>query len=308
MRAKLPLVSVGLPTFNRVATLERSIASVLAQNYPSIELVISDNASTDATAALCMKYASQDPRVRYFRQPHNRGPAANFVEVLERARGEFFMWLGDDDWLDQSYVQLCVDALRVDPRLSLVAGTAMYYRGHAVRFTGKSINLLQDNPVLRVLRYYAAVGDNSTFYGVMPCALARRIKCRSCIGGDWLFVAALAYLGKVKTLQSTALHRDLGGASETFASLAAVLGLPSVQKLLPYSSVALNAMRDIANRNPVYRDKSALLRSAFAGAAFFQIMISKALLLNMKTVVVGILRSLMGDARYRRVRERIRSS
>jgi hypothetical protein len=126
------------------------------------------------------------------------------------------------------------------------------------------------------------------------------------MGGDWLFVAAMAYLGKVKTLPDTAVHRELGGTSASVAGIAAALNLPLVQLALPYSTVAVNAALDIAAHNPVYRDRSALGRGALASAVFTQVMITKAVVLNFKRVVVRLLRALMGDERYRRLRERIR--
>src|SRR5687767_5369604 len=111
----LPLVSVGLPTFNGAKTIERAIESVLAQYHPNIELVISDNASTDGTAVLCRKYVGNHGSVRFLQQKVNGGPAANFAEVLRQSRGEYFMWLGDVDWLDLDYIRQCVAALRQDP-------------------------------------------------------------------------------------------------------------------------------------------------------------------------------------------------
>ena len=302
----VPLVSVGLPTYNGAATIGRAIESVLAQDYPSLELVISDNASTDETAALCQTYAATDTRVRFLRHETNKGPAENFAEVLRKSRGEFFMWLGDDDWLDPSYVRLCVEALRADSALSLVAGGARYYQSGIFLRAGRPTNLLQERPGARVLEYYSGVGDNGTFYGVMPRALAASVAGRNCMGGDWLFVAAMAYLGKVKALRETAVNREIGGASASRARIAATLNLPTVQLALPYSSIAVNAALDVACRNPVYRDRSAISRVAMACAVFLQVMISKAILMNFKAAVVQMLRALLGEERYRRLRERLR--
>src|SRR5438477_10082725 len=99
MTASTPLVSVGLPTYNRSALLSRAIASVLEQSYQNIELVISDNSSTDATESVCRDAQRRDRRVTYIRQLSNRGATENFRQVLKRSRGEFYMWLSDDDWL-----------------------------------------------------------------------------------------------------------------------------------------------------------------------------------------------------------------
>ncbi|MEA2274445.1 MAG: hypothetical protein QOI98_3153, partial [Solirubrobacteraceae bacterium] len=106
-----PLVSVGLPTFNRAALLKRAIESVLAQDYSNLELIISDNGSPDETQQVCEEFCARDSRVKYIRQLSNRGPRANFLEVLHQARGEFFVCLGDDDWLDSSYISLCTQKL-----------------------------------------------------------------------------------------------------------------------------------------------------------------------------------------------------
>src|SRR5438552_18501845 len=83
-----PLISIGLPTYNRSATLAKAIESVLSQDYRNIELLISDNASTDDTEAICLKVARQDKRVKYLRQQTNQGPVANFREVLRRSGGD----------------------------------------------------------------------------------------------------------------------------------------------------------------------------------------------------------------------------
>ncbi len=102
-----PLVSIGLPTYNRAASLERAARSALAQDWSELELVISDNGSDDDTQAICEALRDADPRVRYVRQAVNLGPLRNFEEVFEHSRGELFMWLGDDDTLDPSYVSEC---------------------------------------------------------------------------------------------------------------------------------------------------------------------------------------------------------
>src|SRR5262245_14062805 len=99
-RQSQPLVSIGLPTYNRASMLPRAIESVLAQTHANIELVLSDNASTDETETICREAQARDPRINYIRQAVNIGLIANFKFVLREARGAFFMWLSDDDWLE----------------------------------------------------------------------------------------------------------------------------------------------------------------------------------------------------------------
>src|SRR5947207_15595620 len=99
-----PLVSIGLPTFNRVATLRRTVESVLAQDYAHIELIISDDASTDGTQEYGEEVSRHDRRVQYIRQAVNIGLTANYAEVFRRSTGAFYMALADDDWLEPTYV------------------------------------------------------------------------------------------------------------------------------------------------------------------------------------------------------------
>jgi glycosyltransferase involved in cell wall biosynthesis len=97
-----PLVSVGVPVWNREKLIRDAIESVLAQDYPNLEVIISDNDSSDGTGAICEEYAARDPRIRYHRCPQNMGMNRNFLRVLERARGKYFTWLASDDVLSHN--------------------------------------------------------------------------------------------------------------------------------------------------------------------------------------------------------------
>ena len=116
---KSPRVSIGLPVFNGEDYLDDSIASVLAQTYSDFELLISDNGSTDATEAICEKYAAQDSRIRYFRSEENRGASWNYNRTFEVANGEFFRWLAADDMLESTILEKSVDILDEHPDVVL---------------------------------------------------------------------------------------------------------------------------------------------------------------------------------------------
>ncbi len=111
-----PLVSIGLPVRNGERYVGEAVRSVLDQQYDRLELVISDNASDDGTEEICRQFARSDPRVRYHRQPQNIGLVPNFNAVLHLARGTYFKWIGDDDWLTPTYVTRCVEVLDDDAR------------------------------------------------------------------------------------------------------------------------------------------------------------------------------------------------
>ena len=110
----VPRVSVGLPVFNGERFVRKAIESVLDQTWTDLELIISDNASTDRTQDICFEYAALDRRVRYFRQDKNIGAGPNFNFVLYQATGEFFKWMAHDDVIAPSFIERCIEILDED--------------------------------------------------------------------------------------------------------------------------------------------------------------------------------------------------
>jgi glycosyltransferase involved in cell wall biosynthesis len=260
-----PLVSVGLPTYNRASSLRRAIESVLAQDYTNLELVISDNASTDDTESCCEEYAARDKRVEYYRQAENRGVYVNFATVLQRSTGKYFMWLGDDDWLEPSYLSRCVDVLTARPHVSLVCGTARYFDGEKVAFEGVRVNLTSDAPAERVLAFYEQVNDNGTFYGVALRETFLANPPPTVLGGDWLMIASLAQLGKIVTLDDVAVNRSSRGASADVRLLAKDHGMSARKARQPHRAIAVNVARDIALDSQAFRTLGAVPRWVLAG-------------------------------------------
>lgn len=120
----MPELSVVIPTFNRADMLSQSLASALAQQGVDLEVVVSDNASTDHTAAVVAAQAS-DTRVRCFRNERNLGMVANWrLAIYERARAPLFVLLSDDDYLtDPHYLARAVHAMRTyAPRFVYAGG------------------------------------------------------------------------------------------------------------------------------------------------------------------------------------------
>ena len=110
-----PLVSIGIPVYNSDDTIAACLRSVLNQSYRNIEVVVSDNCSTDMTANICKDFASLDSRISLVVQGENFGPAANFDFVLSRSTGEYFMWIAADDIKSEDFVALNLEFLEENP-------------------------------------------------------------------------------------------------------------------------------------------------------------------------------------------------
>jgi glycosyltransferase involved in cell wall biosynthesis len=116
---RVPRLTIGLPVYNGEEFLAESLDALLGQSYEDFELIISDNASADGTADICRRYAKQDSRIRYFRQPRNIGCAPNHNFVTEQARGELFKSASHDDLYARDLIRLCVEALDEHPEVVL---------------------------------------------------------------------------------------------------------------------------------------------------------------------------------------------
>lgn len=99
-----PRVAVLLPTRNAAPFVERTLRALGAQDHPQLEILISDDASEDATARLCERFAASAPRVRLYRQPSRLGWVENVNFLLGRAQAEYVMLACHDDLVDRSYV------------------------------------------------------------------------------------------------------------------------------------------------------------------------------------------------------------
>jgi succinoglycan biosynthesis protein ExoO len=122
----MPLISVVLPTFNSIATIERAIGSVRAQIFADWELIVVDDASTDGTADFVSSRYGHDVRIRTLTQPSNGGPAQARNVALDHAIGEWITLLDSDDaWSPDRLAMLYANCEGCD----FIADSIMTYDG-----------------------------------------------------------------------------------------------------------------------------------------------------------------------------------
>lgn len=117
----MPLVSVGIPAYNRPDGLRQTLDLITRQTYQNLEIIISDNCSPgNETENIAKEYIRRDPRILYYRQEENKGAAFNFRFVLDQASGEYFMWAADDDGWSLDAIEKYVNKFNTSPSLHLV--------------------------------------------------------------------------------------------------------------------------------------------------------------------------------------------
>lgn len=131
------LVSVVMPAWNAAATIARSIESVLTQGHRQVELLVVDDASTDATAELVAGHAAADARVKLVRQAANGGVAAARNAGIAAARGEFVAFLDSDDWWHPRKLELQLAQMR------RAGASVSYCRYQRVGEDGRVLSLVE---------------------------------------------------------------------------------------------------------------------------------------------------------------------
>ena len=127
MTLSSPLVSIGLPVYNGEDYLAQTLDDWSAQTLGDFELVVVDNASTDATAQVARQHAERDTRVRYVRNERNVGSLPNFNRAFRlSAPAPYFAWSAHDDRHRPDFLRLLVGALVADSGASLAYGRSAY--------------------------------------------------------------------------------------------------------------------------------------------------------------------------------------
>lgn len=137
-----PLVTVYIPTYNRVELLKRAVESVRQQTYKNLEIIIVDDCSIDSTHDYLKKIAEQDARIRFFLKEKNSGACVSRNIAIENAKGEFITGLDDDDYFLERRIELFVSAILKDP-------TNAYCSNNKVKI---SYNEIKEPSILKLLR------------------------------------------------------------------------------------------------------------------------------------------------------------
>lgn len=261
-----PLITVGIPTYNGGDHIKKAINSVLIQSYKNVEILIADNASAPETQKICEDLAQHHACITHYRHDKNIGMFPNFHFLLQKATGKYFMWVADDDALTSDSLLEYVQFLENHAEYNLVSGTIIYWKNGHIVDNEKGFNFHYHNRMQRVLGYYYKVVHGAMYHGLMRTAVAQQIPLRSVIGGDWHFVATLAFLGKIRNLPFVGYHKTFGGSSNDFKSYARVIGETEFAGRHPHLKIAIDAFQEVTKRSPVYARLS-LPKRVFLGSA-----------------------------------------
>ncbi|GAB5534316.1 MAG: glycosyltransferase family 2 protein [Rubricoccaceae bacterium] len=214
--SKTPRVSIGLPVYNGERYLATTLEDLLGQSFSDFELVVCDNASTDATPDLLEEAARQDSRVRIVRNRENIGALPNANKAFDGSRGELYVLSAYDDRHAPGFLAMLVEALDASPEAGLAYGRCTLIdeddqplafdcarrayvdaRGLAFDYDAQLERTL---PRDRVGRYRAVLRSNDVnapIHGLFRRRLLERVGPHRLHGSDRLIVAHAALLQSV---------------------------------------------------------------------------------------------------------------
>jgi glycosyltransferase involved in cell wall biosynthesis len=207
-----PLVTVGLPVYNGARYIDETISSILNQDVAGLELVISDNGSTDETVSIIKRRSAQDERIRPVFRDDNLGAAWNFNNVLTLARGEYFHWAGSDDLMEPSMLRRCIEALQQSngsvlayPRTVLIDEN-----GNSTGEFDNGMDLRQRDAAARMRQYLRNFRLANPIFGVFPTA---EIRAAGGLGSypsaDLVTLARLALRGPILEVPEPLFRRRM---------------------------------------------------------------------------------------------------
>lgn len=256
-------VSIGMPIYNGGKYLRQALRSLVGQDYPHFELILSDNCSTDETESVCRDFASRDARIRYIRQTENIGSPRNFAFVAQEAKYDTFMWAAHDDTRDPSYIGKCIAKLHASPAAILCCTEVNFIDAEGLpseHYPGyRNIETLGMSPVERIHELISRPGWFA-LYGLMRAQAARRISLGlDCYGCDVVLLLELLLQGDFVKVPERLFNFRILIAGKTAEDYQKDFNLRTPASTTPYSGLAVRLLETVFRSQLSLEEKEQVL-------------------------------------------------
>lgn len=194
-----PRITLGLPVYNGANYLRETLESLRAQTFSEWTLLVSDNASTDATMDIVREFAAEDDRIQYQVHEENIGAHRNYNSIVPRANSEYFKWMAHDDLLAPTFLERCVAILDARPEvvLAFTAAERIDELGNKIDDLRSKSNYESDSPYVRLRAYIGDRMKAPPIFGVMRrSTLLQTALLRSYGASDFTFLEEMAMRGR----------------------------------------------------------------------------------------------------------------
>lgn len=234
-----PDISIGVPVYNGADQIREVLENLLTQSFTNFEIIISDNASTDRTQAICEEMQKTDTRITYHRQARNVGGAPNFKFVLSMAQAPYFIWAAADDLRSVDFLQENYHFLANNP--DYVASTCP---NTFENWTSGQRNVdfeLTKDVFGRFVEFFSyCFKSHGIFYSLVRTDVLKG--CRvvhvdylnyDWLGFDWAIILYLATKGKINRTQNGLITFGVHGESAG-AAIFSQFNRTKIEAILPF--------------------------------------------------------------------------
>jgi glycosyltransferase involved in cell wall biosynthesis len=200
-----PLVTIGVPVYNGEAFIEHALASVRAQTYSNLDIVVCDNCSADRTQEICLREAARDSRIRYHRYADHVDSAASFCRTLALAKGAFFIWACADDIRPTDSVDHLMTAMLRSPQAVMAHGEIVVTAVQSTKRMTNCMNLMNDEPYKRIKHFVRGFEHNAMIYGLYKTDVLKRACFRLHYGRDFHLCLQMCLFGPVEYCEAPML-------------------------------------------------------------------------------------------------------
>ena len=201
-----PYVSVGIPVYNGDKYLKKALTSITFQSYKNLEIIISNNCSTDNSLKIIEYFKNLDERIKIYNQPKKLSMMDNFRFVLEKSKSNYFMWAACDDFRSRHFIKKNLEFLEKNKDFVASISPARF---HNYKYDSKKIGdyTVDDVSAFKRINKALKLNANSRFYSLFRKSDLKsfRYNNNNYLGDDFALMIYMLQKGKFKNIGSERL-------------------------------------------------------------------------------------------------------
>jgi glycosyltransferase involved in cell wall biosynthesis len=191
-----PKLTIGLMVYNEADYLDKTFESIFSQDIDNYEILVGNNASTDGSSEIIDKWAKKYPEIVHIKRPFNIGALQNWNDIIERARGEYFVLAGGHDLWSPTYLKSLIDYLDFNKRVVIAFAQTQW-----IDECGNNLSIptsLLDTSGMQPLAKFVSLmfAGQHYLYGMMRLSAVKKTRRQlEVIGSGEIFLQELAQYG-----------------------------------------------------------------------------------------------------------------
>ena len=207
---RFPLITIAIPVFNGQSGIKNALESAKQQSYPNLEIIVSDNNSSDSTYEILTTLSNKDPRIKLYKRKHTVSAGQNFRELVYKARGEYFFWLSHDDTIEANFILDTFSKIYTDPNIIGCCSNVKFFTTEGIEISDwtrsfTNIRAMSENVAKRISQVFQRIGWYA-IYSLWRTSILKKSKILLINeyhhGFDVVFIAEMLRYGKLERVDT----------------------------------------------------------------------------------------------------------